>query len=278
MYIIIASLYTIYKIIDRGDSGQVSVDGIGISNLNDDRLTDYRRGDVGFVFQFYNLVPNLMVGENIEVVSNISKSPLDTDDFLTAVGMKDKKHRFPRELSGGEQQRVSIARGIVELFGNEPLDIPENEQYKVYSIEDKISAIQNLMTPLTSTVIFIAAIAFIIGLIIIYVVTSMIVEENRSTISLMKIFGYRKKEVNSLILNSSTIIVVIGYILGILLSFASVGGLLKALENSLTFAMPVTINPLYVVFGFAVVMFSYELSKLFCRRKVFIRYPKSFQH
>ncbi|HYE09902.1 MAG TPA: ATP-binding cassette domain-containing protein, partial [Patescibacteria group bacterium] len=75
---------------------------------------DYRRGNIGFVFQFYNLVPNLTVGENIEVVSNISKSPLNTDEVLAAVGMQDKKHRFPRELSGGEQQRVSIARAIVK--------------------------------------------------------------------------------------------------------------------------------------------------------------------
>jgi putative ABC transport system permease protein len=104
--------------------------------------------------------------------------------------------------------------------------------------------------------------------IIIYVVTSMIVEENKGTISLMKIFGYRKREVNSLILNSSTVIVVIGYILGILLSFASMKGLLKALESSLTFAMPVTIDPLYALFGFVAVMLSYELSKLFCRKKV----------
>jgi putative ABC transport system ATP-binding protein len=109
-----STLMNILGGIDRGDSGKVSVDGIEINNLNDDKLTDYRRGDIGFVFQFYNLVPNLTVGENIEVVSNISKSPLNTDEVLTAVGMKDKKHRFPRELSGGEQQRVSIARAIVK--------------------------------------------------------------------------------------------------------------------------------------------------------------------
>lgn len=109
-----STLMNILGGIDRGDSGKVSIDGVEISNLNDDKLTDYRRGDIGFVFQFYNLVPNLTVGENIEVVSNISKSPLDTDEVLTAVGMKDKKHRFPRELSGGEQQRVSIARAIVK--------------------------------------------------------------------------------------------------------------------------------------------------------------------
>lgn len=109
-----STLMNIIGGIDRGDSGQVSVGGAEISNLNDDRLTDYRRGDVGFVFQFYNLVPNLTVGENIELVSNISKSPLNTDEVLAAVGIKGKKHRFPRELSGGEQQRVSIARAIVK--------------------------------------------------------------------------------------------------------------------------------------------------------------------
>ncbi|MEZ4640725.1 MAG: ABC transporter ATP-binding protein [Caldilineaceae bacterium] len=100
--------------IDRGDSGRVVVDGVEVSELDDHRLTDYRRQRVGFVFQFYNLVPNLTVGENIEVVSNISKSPLGIDEVLAAVEMQDKKHRFPRELSGGEQQRVSIARAVVK--------------------------------------------------------------------------------------------------------------------------------------------------------------------
>ena len=90
------------------------MDGVEINNLSDDELTEYRRGDVGFIFQFYNLVPNLTVGENIEVVSNISKAPLNVDEVLAAVDMLDKKHRFPRELSGGEQQRVSIARAIVK--------------------------------------------------------------------------------------------------------------------------------------------------------------------
>lgn len=109
-----STLMNIIGGIDRGDSGTVCVDGVELLKLNDDKLTDYRRGEIGFVFQFYNLVPNLTVGENIETVSNISKSPLDIDEVLGAVGMKDKKHRFPRELSGGEQQRVSIARAIVK--------------------------------------------------------------------------------------------------------------------------------------------------------------------
>jgi putative ABC transport system ATP-binding protein len=109
-----STLLNIIGGIDRCDSGKVSADNIEVTKLNDNKLTDYRRENIGFIFQFYNLVPNLTVGENIEVVSNISKSPLNTDEVLKAVGMLDKKHRFPRELSGGEQQRVSIARAIVK--------------------------------------------------------------------------------------------------------------------------------------------------------------------
>jgi putative ABC transport system ATP-binding protein len=109
-----STLMNILGGIDRGDSGQVVVDEVEVSDLSDSGLTDYRREHVGFVFQFYNLVPNLTVGENIEVVSNISKSPLNTDEVLAAVEMQDKKKRFPRELSGGEQQRVSIARAVVK--------------------------------------------------------------------------------------------------------------------------------------------------------------------
>lgn len=109
-----STLMNILGGIDRCDSGNVTVNGIDITSLNDDQLTDYRRDHIGFVFQFYNLIPNLTVGENIEVVSNITKAPLNTDEVLKAVGLPDKKHRFPRELSGGEQQRVSIARAIVK--------------------------------------------------------------------------------------------------------------------------------------------------------------------
>jgi putative ABC transport system ATP-binding protein len=109
-----STLMNIIGGIDRCDSGKVSVEGKDITKLSDNQLTDYRRDSIGFIFQFYNLIPNLTVGENIEAVSNISKSPLEIDEVLKAVGMLDKKRRFPKELSGGEQQRVSIARAVVK--------------------------------------------------------------------------------------------------------------------------------------------------------------------
>lgn len=109
-----STLLNIIGGIDRSDSGKIIVDDTVVTELKDNQLTDYRREHIGFIFQFYNLISNLTVAENIEVVSNISKSPLNTDDVLKAVGMLDKKYRFPRELSGGEQQRVSIARAVVK--------------------------------------------------------------------------------------------------------------------------------------------------------------------
>ena len=109
-----STLMNIIGGVDRANGGTVMVDGENVTNLNDSQLVEYRRDSIGFIFQFYNLVPNLTVAENIEVVSNISKSPLKTNEVLDAVGLLDKKNRFPRELSGGEQQRVSIARAIVK--------------------------------------------------------------------------------------------------------------------------------------------------------------------
>jgi len=140
-----STLMNIIGGVDRADGGTVEVDGEHITDLNDNQLGEYRRKSVGFVFQFYNLVPNLTVAENIEVVSNISKNPLKTDDVLAAVGMSDKKNRFPRELSGGEQQRVSIARAIVKnpklLLCDEPTGALDIETARdVLSLLQKVNA------------------------------------------------------------------------------------------------------------------------------------------
>lgn len=140
-----STLMNIIGGIDRADSGTVEVDGERITDLYDNQLVEYRRESVGFIFQFYNLVPNLTVAENIEVVSNISTNPLKTDEVLSAVGLHDKKNRFPRELSGGEQQRVSIARAIVKnpklLLCDEPTGALDLETSRgVLSLLQKVNA------------------------------------------------------------------------------------------------------------------------------------------
>ena len=100
--------------LDHLDEGEIIVGDRNLSNYKNNKLTDYRKEDVGFVFQFYNLIPDLTVEENIEVVSDISTNPLDTLEVLKAMEMEKYRHRFPKELSGGQQQRVAIARAIIK--------------------------------------------------------------------------------------------------------------------------------------------------------------------
>ena len=99
---------------DQPTYGSVIVDGKDISKYSSKELTTYRRYDIGFVFQFYNLVQNLTAIENIELATQISKEPFDILEILEAVGLKDRKNNFPAQLSGGEQQRVSIARALAK--------------------------------------------------------------------------------------------------------------------------------------------------------------------
>ena len=100
--------------IDQPDSGTVLVNEMDVAKMNDRALTRYRRRHLGFVFQFNNLIPDLTVRENIEVTAYLSQHPAKTLELLERVGLKDKADKFPHQLSGGEQQRVSIARAIVK--------------------------------------------------------------------------------------------------------------------------------------------------------------------
>jgi putative ABC transport system ATP-binding protein len=99
---------------DTCDEGQIIIDGTDIAQYNEKQLTTYRRNDVGFVFQFYNLVPNLTAKENVELASQIVPDALDSTEILESVGLGKRLDNFPAQLSGGEQQRVTIARAIAK--------------------------------------------------------------------------------------------------------------------------------------------------------------------
>lgn len=100
--------------LDTLDEGELTVAGRKVTDLSQEQRTDYRKEDVGFVFQFYNLIPDLTVEENIEVVADISDKPLDMDEVLNALDIEKYRRRFPKELSGGQQQRVAIARAMIK--------------------------------------------------------------------------------------------------------------------------------------------------------------------
>lgn len=100
--------------LDSLDSGEITISGRNISRSDKKKMTDYRREDVGFVFQFYNLIPDLTVQENIQVVADIAKQPMDIEEVMKALDIDKYKNRFPKELSGGQQQRVAIARALIK--------------------------------------------------------------------------------------------------------------------------------------------------------------------
>lgn len=117
--------------LDSPTSGKIYVEGKDISTLNNNELADYRASTVGFVFQSYNLIPTLTVFENVSLVKEIVSNPLSVNEMLKEVGLDDHKDKFPSELSGGEQQRVSIARALAKnpkiLLCDEPTGALDSE-------------------------------------------------------------------------------------------------------------------------------------------------------
>ena len=109
---------------DRLTEGEVYLDGTAVSDYNKKQLATYRRRDIGFVFQFYNLIPNLTALENVEIASQLSKDPMNPSEVLAHVGLEERMNNFPAQLSGGEQQRVAIARALIGkpriVFADEP--------------------------------------------------------------------------------------------------------------------------------------------------------------
>ncbi|MBF1041933.1 MAG: ABC transporter ATP-binding protein, partial [Lachnospiraceae bacterium] len=99
---------------DIATCGEIFVDGREISAFNERQLTDYRRFDIGFVFQFYNLIPNLTAKENVELAAQICKEHMEAEEALAGVGLQERMDHFPAQLSGGEQQRVAIARALAK--------------------------------------------------------------------------------------------------------------------------------------------------------------------
>ncbi|WP_195335343.1 ABC transporter ATP-binding protein [Paraclostridium bifermentans] len=178
-----STLMNILGGLDRSDIGEAIVDGIDITKLSDDELVEYRREKTGFIFQSYNLMPHLTVLENIEIIENISKSPLDINEVLDAVGLMNKKNRFPKELSGGEQQRVAIARAVIKnpaiLFCDE---LTGALDYK--SAIDVLSLIQDINRKFNTTILIIT---------------------HNASISAManKIYKFRSGEVTDSIINNN---------------------------------------------------------------------------
>ncbi len=134
--------------LDNMDSGSVKVDGNEIFGLTPKKLADYRRESLGFIFQFYNLVPNLTVRENIRICEYISQNPLDMDELLDTLGLTEHQNKFPAQLSGGQQQRCAIARALIKnpklLLCDEPTGALDSKTSRdILVLLEKINAKYN---------------------------------------------------------------------------------------------------------------------------------------
>lgn len=158
--------------------------------------------------------------------------------------------------------------GYIGLWSTRNLDIPEEQLSGTKSLSETASAMDELLGPMVSMVVAMTLIACVVGLIIIYLVTSLIIEENKSTISLFKIFGYRRREIRSLVLNSSTFVILVGFVISIPIMAASMGAMYGYLGAMINLVLPTIISPLYVVICFAAIMLTYQFSKLLCAKKV----------
>jgi len=140
--------------IDTPTTGNIVVDGVSLTNLEEKDLTNYRRTKIGFVFQFFNLIPTLTAKENVELAAELVENPRDALEVLKQVGLADKSDRFPSELSGGEQQRIAIARAIVKnpsiLLCDEPTGELDNETGKRI-----LSVLRQINREETKTVVFV---------------------------------------------------------------------------------------------------------------------------
>jgi putative ABC transport system ATP-binding protein len=139
---------------DVPTEGKVIVDGQEISGYNDRQLSEYRADTIGFIFQFYNLLPGLTAYENVALVRDIKKTALSADEMLERVGLADQKHKFPTQMSGGQQQRVSIARALAKnpkiILGDEPTGALDSETGKIV-----IDLLQKLSTEGGNTVVLV---------------------------------------------------------------------------------------------------------------------------
>ena len=154
------------------------------------------------------------------------------------------------------------------LWSMSKLNIPENKLLATVTKDDIKNAFNSMTAPIQTMVGTMAFISFLIGLIVIYVVTSMIIDENKENISLMKVLGYRKKEVYSMILNSSAFLVILGYILGVPILIALLGNMFKSLTMEMSIALPITISYSYLIIGFVIIYVTYEVSKALSKKKV----------
>ncbi|MGY0374149.1 ABC transporter permease [Clostridium sp. JNZ J1-5] len=209
---------------------------------------------------------NLSIGDTIQVINNYTnvKSSLKIDAIANSY--MDKAIYMP--LNKFNKIMNLPEDSFIGIYSDKTLNIDNSKIFKLGSKTESIAAFNSIIEPLKYSLIIMGLISAIISLIVIYIITSLIVEENKGSISMLKVLGYTNKEINSLIINSGRIPVIIGYLISIPLLIASIKKLMDSVTKGINFSLPININYIYTIAGFVIIYITYELSKYLARKKV----------
>lgn len=209
---------------------------------------------------------NIKVGDTVSFINKLDSKEYDiTVDAIAETYVGDYMYMPIDKLN----TMLNYPKGsYLGVWSADTLDIQQSMLLSTATQDDFKKAFDDITKPMQAYIGVISVLAFTIGLIVIYVVTSLIIEENKENISLMKVLGYRKKEIYKLVLDSSSIIVVLGYIIGIPLLLESINAMFKSAAKSMSFSFPIKIDYIYVFIGFIVIYWTYDLSKWLSKKKV----------
>lgn len=209
---------------------------------------------------------NLSIGDTIQVINNYTnvKSSLKIDAIANSY--MDKAIYMPLDKFNKIMNLPEDS--FIGIYSDKPLNIDNSKIFKLGSKTESIAAFNSILEPLKYSLIIMGLISAIISLIVIYIITTLIVEENKGSISMLKVLGYTNKEINSLIINSGRIPVIIGYLISIPLLIASIKKLMDSVTKGTNFSLPINIDYIYTITGFVIIYLTYELSKYLARKKV----------
>ena len=208
----------------------------------------------------------IKVGDTVTFISKEDGKPYTFQIDAVAASYIEQFIYLP--LAEFNQKMGLPENSFIGLFSTKKLDIPDEKLSGFKTMGELPGAMDEFMGQVVSMVVMMTVVASVVALIIIYLVTSLLIEENRNSISLLKIFGYRRREIRSLILNSSTPVIVAGFIAGIPLALASMGAVYGYLGKMINLVLPPIVSPLYVVISFVTIMLTYQLSKALCAKSV----------
>lgn len=209
---------------------------------------------------------NLSIGDTIQVINNYTnvKSSLKIDAIANSY--MDKAIYMPLDKFNKIMNLPEDS--FIGIYSDKDLNIDNSKIFKLGSKTESIAAFNSILEPLKYSLIIMGLISAIISLIVIYIITTLIVEENKGSISMLKVLGYTNKEINSLIINSGRIPVIIGYLISIPLLIASIKKLMDSVTKGISFSLPINIDYIYTIAGFVIIYLTYELSKYLARKKV----------